>query len=486
MNYQIYIENLGAIEKADLIISPLSIIAGENGTGKSFVTKFLYSILNVAITDLYFNELNDVIHKVQSNLLYFIKNEDFAIYKEEIGYLIEINNFLNKLENMSLEMNIPFNVFAFEHIVKLEEYVNVYKNNLQRILESFKSDKDDVNNENFSSSFLKIFKFFSPKHKSKSIGEDLSNLLSLIKDPQNSYLKIVVQKLEDELKENFQISELKLLITSNKDKAIFKIDELIHITIFPNNSINVEFEFEKILNIFEINRIVFFESPVYWKLLSLISNQPSERKKYLSKNISEQLLEGVPKHFIDLKELLFTNFKDGERPDFIVEVADDLARHLKGKFHANNNDLTFENDKGQTIPKSLVSFGMTNLGILQAVLSKNIINVGSFIFIDEPESNLHPAWQNILAETLVKLAENGVFVVITTHSTDMLKAFDIITQEKQKANDTKIKYDFLSTYYFQNDGLLLDTSNSELSPIEQARQKLLEPYDNMMVRGYLL
>ena len=320
MNYQIYIENLGAIEKADLIISPLSIIAGENGTGKSFVTKFLYSILNVAITDLYFNELNDVIHKVQSNLLYFIKNEDFAIYKEEIGYLIEINNFLNKLENMSLEMNIPFNVFAFEHIVKLEEYVNVYKNNLQRILESFKSDKDDVNNENFSSSFLKIFKFFSPKHKSKSIGEDLSNLLSLIKDPQNSYLKIVVQKLEDELKENFQISELKLLITSNKDKAIFKIDELIHITIFPNNSINVEFEFEKILNIFEINRIVFFESPVYWKLLSLISNQPSERKKYLSKNISEQLLEGVPKHFIDLKELLFTNFKDGERPDFIVEV----------------------------------------------------------------------------------------------------------------------------------------------------------------------
>ena len=123
---------------------------------------------------------------------------------------------------------------------------------------------------------------------------------------------------------------------------------------------------------------------------------------------------------------------------------------------------------------------------MQLLLKNGILTDKTLLIIDEPESNLHPAWQNILAETLVKLAENGVFVVITTHSTDMLKAFDIITQEKQKANDTKIKYDFLSTYYFQNDGLLLDTSNSELSPIEQARQKLLEPYDNMMVRGYLL
>ena len=42
MNYDIHIENLGAIEKADITITPLTILAGENGTGKSFVTKFLY------------------------------------------------------------------------------------------------------------------------------------------------------------------------------------------------------------------------------------------------------------------------------------------------------------------------------------------------------------------------------------------------------------------------------------------------------------
>lgn len=122
---------------------------------------------------------------------------------------------------------------------------------------------------------------------------------------------------------------------------------------------------------------------------------------------------------------------------------------------------------------------MTNIGIIQAVLSKNIINSGSFIFIDEPESNLHPEWQNILAHTLTRLAENGVYIIVTSHSTDMLKALDINSKE------LSIKYK-VSTYYLETDGKLLDMDNENLSQIEQARQKLLEPYDDLTIRGYAL
>lgn len=122
---------------------------------------------------------------------------------------------------------------------------------------------------------------------------------------------------------------------------------------------------------------------------------------------------------------------------------------------------------------------MTNLGIFQAVLSKNIINKGSFVFIDEPESNLHPEWQAILANVLVELAKNGVYIIVTTHSSDMLKAFEISTQEQKVSEE-------LSTYYFQPDGKLLEMDDKILSPIEQARKKLLETYENLMIRGYLL
>ena len=57
MNYDIYIENLGAIKEADMRIAPLTIVAGENGTGKSFVTKMFYSVLNIIILDIFSNEV---------------------------------------------------------------------------------------------------------------------------------------------------------------------------------------------------------------------------------------------------------------------------------------------------------------------------------------------------------------------------------------------------------------------------------------------
>lgn len=173
--------------------------------------------------------------------------------------------------------------------------------------------------------------------------------------------------------------------------------------------------------------------------------------------------------------MVFTNFKHGERPAFIEECAEELQASLNGKFNSNGNDLAFETNQGQAISKNLVSFGMTNLGVLQAVLSKNIINKGSFVFIDEPESNLHPEWQAILAKILVKLAENGVFVVITTHSSDMLKALDVYTTQQQQEN-------FISTNYFEKNGNLAFFSDDEIQNVGKlalVRNKLLEPYASL-------
>ena len=93
---------------------------------------------------------------------------------------------------------------------------------------------------------------------------------------------------------------------------------------------------------------------------------------------------------------------------------------------------------------------------------------------------MHPEWQVILADVLISRAENGVYVITTTHSADMLKAFDIITKER------KLENNFLSISYFQDNGSLLNMEESDLSSIEQARMKLLEPYEDLLFRGYAL
>ena len=313
----------------------------------------------------------------------------------------------------------------------------------------------------------------------KNLSKDLEFLSIILDDPEFFFNFSLKYALDNELKSNFQISELSALIRHDSDSSIFTIKNYIEVKFFRDSEIEFKLLKNILLNYSEKNRFLYFESPVYWKLLPLINDIDMTPEKYYSTIPKNQLLLGVPKHFINLKKLLFANFKDGKRPDFIIECDENLKNQLKGVFKVSNDDLTFENSNGKSISKNLISFGMTNIGIIQAVLSKNIINEGSFVFIDEPESNLHPEWQAILANVLVQLAKNGVYVILTTHSSDMLKAFDISTRE-QKVDEE------LSTYYFKSDGKLLNMTDDNFSPIEMARRKLLETYEELMMRGYFL
>ena len=483
MNYTIHIENLGAIKEADFLITPLTVIAGENGTGKSFVTKFLYSVLNSVNIDVYSNHTISTIKRLDSTFFQIIKIfndiDGYEKVSDELAYLDTFNQTLKNISKLIVEIESDYYELSDELLVGLKEKIDFYVGYIYPKLSEFiknthEEDNHDVSSENLNLSLKFLRTFRGPDiilERARNLVDELSRLLA---NPQESYLRVLSDYITDELKENFQISEIQNLISYGATDSSFIINEVIEVYINRDKGLNINFQSQYLSGFEKINHIIFFESPVYWRLpptsdgLDKINN----RHRY-------EVLTGIPKYFYDLKKLLFTNFKEGERPEFIVDSANRLQSYLKGHFKASDNDLIFENSQGHSIPKNLVSFGMTNIGIIQAVLSKNIINSGSFIFIDEPESNLHPEWQNILAHTLTRLAENGVYIIVTSHSTDMLKALDINSKE------LSIKYK-VSTYYLETDGKLLDMDNENLSQIEQARQKLLEPYDDLTIRGYAL
>ena len=491
MNYDIHIENLGAIKEANLTITPLTILAGENGTGKSFVTKFLYSVLNTINIDVYSNYTIGIIKRLNFALDHFI---EFLVDTKESKNNKNIEGYLDYFKNLKLEFKSISDIIEQrqsdyyeldrEIILYFQEIVTSYDEEmlpeLRKLVDDSESSKTGMLSKGLLSASIKLIGGLrSPKIVLDRISQYLNELIKLFQNPQLSYLEILSNYITDELKENFQVSEIQHLINSSEDSSAFIIDNLIEVYISKEKGLSVQLQSDYLYEYERIEHILFFESPVYWRLLPIIDDLDNSRIGGLRYNKHYEVLTGIPKYFYDLKKLLFTNFKEGERPRFIVECADDLKKYLKGHFKPTDTDLTFESDDGQSIPKNLVSFGMTNIGIIQAVLSKNIINKGSFVFIDEPESNLHPAWQAILANVLVQLAKNGVYVIITTHSSDMLKAFEISTEE-QNINEG------LSTYYFESDGKLLEMDDEDLSSIEQARRKLLETYEDLLMRGYLL
>ncbi|HBM1862481.1 TPA: ATP-binding protein, partial [Acinetobacter baumannii] len=126
---------------------------------------------------------------------------------------------------------------------------------------------------------------------------------------------------------------------------------------------------------------------------------------------------------------------------------------------------------------NLTATGVTNLGIIGLLVKKNIIAKGSFVFIDEPEVNLHPAWQKIMVESLYELSKNGINVVIATHSIDMIKYIENIMYE---LDDEQVKSHF-AINRLSNDGVSITEKLSPKESLLRIKDDLGESFYNMVL-----
>jgi len=97
-----------------------------------------------------------------------------------------------------------------------------------------------------------------------------------------------------------------------------------------------------------------------------------------------------------------------------------LTKLMKGNFKYNSmyDDIVFKKD---TLENNLrttnVASGIKAFGIIDMLLQVEAVKEGRLLILDEPENHLHPAWQVEYAKLLVKLAKEGVPILITSHNT---------------------------------------------------------------------
>lgn len=470
MKIDVKVKNLGKLKEAEFNIRPMTVITGPNGTGKSFFTKSLYSILNVINKNVYHESVNKTIRQIQLQLDALTKSiEDAGTHDSFVA--TEITNNLEKLKNEFEEVsdwkiNLYF-TFATSRVAIVENIQEYYAKYFDELvsnsanISTIKSISDDIDSN---------FRYF----------------VRQLKNPQKYYSNFFSTHVENELKDNFQISSLNELISFGEDKIEIKIDELLSIELSDNQT-KISLHTDFIDEVFGLSSVVFFESPAYWKvrkaLKSAKDNQNRHRliKKKSDDDLDDVLtvfyddvLTGVPKYFYDLDDALNTKTKT----EGAFKTATDLLEAtLGGEFVFKGNNLSFKDNKsGREISKNLVSFGMTNLGMIQALLKHNVITQGSFVFIDEPETNLHPDWQVKLMEVLLELAKGDVNVVITTHSSDLVKALEV----KIKKQQIELIEDFLSVHFVDLDGKLREfESEDRLQQLIEARSLLNSTYEEL-------
>lgn len=153
----------------------------------------------------------------------------------------------------------------------------------------------------------------------------------------------------------------------------------------------------------------------------------------------------------------------------LKKLIDDTGGTLKlegGKFY-----LVSAGSKSREI--TLIAEGIRKTATLLHLLENGSLEVGDTLFWDEPESNLNPKLIKDVAAALCALAENGIQIILATHSYFLLKEIELIN--RSDGNCVETVYFGLST---SDNGIRVEQGSKlqELSSIVALDEELAQ-YD---------
>lgn len=132
--------------------------------------------------------------------------------------------------------------------------------------------------------------------------------------------------------------------------------------------------------------------------------------------------------FEKFQDFVGENFFDGKKIDIVAEFKKEY--NLDGK---NDNEIISVDIEGEIESRDLCDLGDGIQALIILMYKIFMVEDNSFIFIDEPELNLHPGMQRLFLEQITNnkdLKKKNLTYVITTHSNHFLD----LTIEKENVS----------------------------------------------------
>ncbi|EHO84444.1 AAA family ATPase [Fusobacterium ulcerans] len=170
---------------------------------------------------------------------------------------------------------------------------------------------------------------------------------------------------------------------------------------------------------------------------------------YLAENKNEE---------IKIKELKYENSKTNQLLEnvslWLSKISDGISVDVRASSDVRNAILKYQYKRGKLKLPQNVGFGITYvLPIIVAILKAE---KGDLVVIENPESHLHPRGQVEIAKLCAIAAQNGVQIIIETHSDHILNGIRVAVKEKD------IDYRNTSVYYFSKDDLRTEAFKVEI------------------------
>ncbi len=482
MAFKVKIKNIGKLADAEIHIGDFTVFAGPNNTGKSFVSKLLYSLFNAMNANHAETHLDNLLAPVKitlRSLMWWVQerhDRDSEDDRATRSRLSSLENKIKKLETLVKETSIDeFNEnIIFALIFHIEQMQQIAAD-----IQSFLKTTDDQSR--IGQPFV-----VSPTDEQSRINSDiLTNSLTELNEKlhETNAEDFIVAGIEYEIRQNlirnFQVPNISDLQGEEGRPSEVAVED---VGAFKISQERLGFRIDRswIKQLQDYSRVIYLESPIYWKLKTALE----DIRDYPVSRIGErERLSGVPGYFYDLgRALKFEYTGKMAFPDVYTKLTGEEV--IGGRIAiSETGDLSFrENGRHFSLP--VTATGVANLGILALLIERKVLDKGTFLFIDEPEAHLHPEWQVIMAESLFELSRKGVNIAIATHSVDILKCLEVRTKKNPEDKQRIALNHFSATGVNQFNTDNEDNAEGDFETVLGAiMHELTKPFSDLYLEG---
>lgn len=139
---------------------------------------------------------------------------------------------------------------------------------------------------------------------------------------------------------------------------------------------------------------------------------------------------GFDDTYLDLARALRQSPKMGKNYAEFAKSRQSLEDILGGRVEYDETSGRWQFKKGnQKFPIGVTAEGIKKIAILDTLLGNRYLDTSSIVFIDEPESALHPVAVSKLLDIVAMLADRGIQFFLASHSYFVVKKLFLISQE---------------------------------------------------------
>ncbi|WP_242347357.1 AAA family ATPase [Mucispirillum schaedleri] len=444
------LKNIGLIKNSEIKLDGLTVITGHNNSGKTTVGKALYACIEGA------NNTQERFNAYKHNFI-------LDIFRD-IDYMLDdiINIDIDDSSTEQIESDFIENLYNLYNKVRREKTSNELLNEFYSLIKLIPDELDNIVKNNYTNEDdLKEQQYIVKQIISKInlMSEKLDNYS--LEDFQKNYISGTL---------NLEFSE-QIQPVKNKNSDL---ESNIIITDTDVNIINLSIKNNKVVNDNSeclyppFKQILLIDNPFILDDLQPNSRSIIFRKLFMQREFDSidenyNYLVSTGNHNNKLKMVLSSEFYDkdlfkkGLEEKHYVNIENLLNTTISGFIVRKNRGRGFEFKSDEySLNISNLATGTKLFAIMKMLISKGILDNETMLILDEPESHLHPEWQNIFAELLILLVKDvNCRILLTTHSPNFLLAIEAFMYKynivdkcnfyQTQFNDDKESVDYILT-----------------------------------------